>query len=120
MPQTRSSMTSKNKVGEHEFYVTVGFYDDTIAQKHLPGEVFIKIAKEGSTLAGMCDALALTISLALQHGVPWESLAIKYAHTRFEPSGEGLNGGITYTSLAAAIAATVNNILSARERLWNG
>lgn len=129
MPQTRQSMTSKNKVGDHEFYVTVGFYPDTLAQQHLPGEVFIKISKEGSTLAGMCDALALTISLALQHGVPWPILSAKYHHTRFEPSGEGMSipsptdnstpAWKIYSSLADAIADTVDCIIAARENLWS-
>ncbi len=78
----RHSLTHKFVVANHEGYLTVGLYDDGT-----PGEIFIKMSKEGSTLSGIMDALALTISLCLQYGVPLEVLVGKFTHSRFEPSG---------------------------------
>src|SRR5262249_55824769 len=66
----------------HEGYVTVGLYKDGA-----PGELFIRMAKEGSTVSGLMDSFALAVSLALQHGVPLKLLCEKFTHTRFEPSG---------------------------------
>jgi len=82
MPVERASVTHKFSVGGHEGYITVGMYDDG-----RPGEVFIKMAKEGSTLSGVMDGLALTISLGLQYGVPLRVFVDKLLNTRFEPSG---------------------------------
>lgn len=82
LPGTRQSITHKFQVGQQEGYITVGFYDDG-----RPGEVFIKIAKHGSTISGLLDTIALLTSLALQYGVPIETLARKFEFTRFEPAG---------------------------------
>ena len=75
-------MTHKFNVGGHEGYITVGLYKDG-----MPGEIFITMAKEGSTVSGLMDSFACAISIALQHGVPLKLLCEKFAHTRFEPSG---------------------------------
>jgi ribonucleoside-diphosphate reductase alpha chain len=82
LPDTRRSLTHKFSVGGHEGYITVGLYEDGS-----PGEIFITMAKEGSTLSGMADAFATAISLALQYGVPLRDLAYKFSHMRFEPAG---------------------------------
>lgn len=116
LPDTRSGFTRKEKCGNYELYVTVSFYDAGDLSS-LPGEVFVKVAKEGSVLAGMCDALATTISLALQHGVPWGILRDKYLHTRFEPSGEGQNG-VFYPSIVHAIACAVDEVIKHRQSIW--
>jgi ribonucleoside-diphosphate reductase alpha chain len=78
----RMSITHKFNVGGHEGYITVGLYQDGS-----PGELFITMAKEGSTVSGLMDSFACAVSLALQHGVPLKLLCEKFAHTRFEPSG---------------------------------
>ncbi len=82
MPVERSSVTHKFSVGGHEGYLTVGMYEDG-----RPGELFIKMSKEGSTLSGVMDGLALTVSLGLQYGVPLKVFVDKLVNTRFEPSG---------------------------------
>jgi ribonucleoside-diphosphate reductase alpha chain len=78
----RASVTHKFNVGGHEGYVTVGLYPDGSV-----GEIFITMAKEGSTVSGLMDSFACAVSIALQHGVPLKLLCEKFAHTRFEPSG---------------------------------
>jgi ribonucleoside-diphosphate reductase alpha chain len=78
----RASITHKFNVGGHEGYITVGLYPGGD-----PGEIFITIAKEGSTVSGLMDSFACAVSIALQHGVPLKLLCEKFAHTRFEPSG---------------------------------
>ena len=93
MPVERASITHKFSVGGHEGYITVGMYDDG-----RPGEVFIKMAKEGSTLSGVMDGLALTISLGLQYGVPLKVFVDKLLNTRFEPSGITPNPNIRFVS----------------------
>jgi ribonucleoside-diphosphate reductase alpha chain len=93
MPLERASVTHKFSVGGHEGYITVGMYDDG-----RPGEVFIKMAKEGSTLSGIMDGLALTISLGLQYGVPLKVFVDKLLNTRFEPSGITPNPNIRFVS----------------------
>ena len=75
-------MTHKFSVGGQEGYITVGLYDDGS-----PGEVFVKMSKQGSTVSGLMDSVAIAWSMALQHGVPVESLIAKYIDHRFEPSG---------------------------------
>jgi ribonucleoside-diphosphate reductase alpha chain len=80
--EERASITHKFNIGGHEGYITVGLYPDGE-----PGELFITMAKEGSTVSGLMDSFALTTSIALQHGVPLKLLCEKFAHTRFEPSG---------------------------------
>ena len=91
MPSERSSITHKFSIGGHEGYITVGMYETGE-----PGEIFIKMAKEGSTVSGLMDSFATAISLALQHGVPLRVLCEKFAHTRFEPSGWTGNEQIGY------------------------
>ncbi|MCG8416754.1 MAG: vitamin B12-dependent ribonucleotide reductase [Proteobacteria bacterium] len=82
LPNERSSFTHKFSVGGHEGYITVGLYEDG-----QPGEIFVRMAKEGSVIAGLMDSFATAISLALQHGVPLAVLCDKFKGTRFEPSG---------------------------------
>ena len=78
-------------MGGHEGYLTVGLYEDG-----LPGEIFITMAKEGSTVSGLMDSFATAISLALQYGVPLKVLCDKLSHTRFEPSGYTPNPDIRF------------------------
>jgi ribonucleoside-diphosphate reductase alpha chain len=82
LPDERESITHKFSIGGHEGYITVGKYEDGSA-----GEIFITMAKEGSTISGLMDSFATMTSLALQHGVPLQLLVDKFTHTRFEPSG---------------------------------
>ena len=82
LPDERMSVTHKFDVGGHEGYIIVGLYPDGE-----PGEIFITMAKEGSTVSGLMDSFACAVSIALQHGVPLKLLCEKFAHTRFEPSG---------------------------------
>jgi ribonucleoside-diphosphate reductase alpha chain len=82
LQEERMSVTHKFNIGGHEGYLTVGLYPNGE-----PGELFIKMAKEGSTVSGLMDSFALAVSIALQHGVPLKVLCEKFAHTRFEPSG---------------------------------
>lgn len=82
LPETRHSITHKFSISGHEGYLTVGLYDD-----ERPGELFIKMAKEGSTMSGLMDTIGILTSLALQYGVPIEALARKLEHQKFEPSG---------------------------------
>ncbi|MGO9088317.1 MAG: vitamin B12-dependent ribonucleotide reductase [Candidatus Sulfotelmatobacter sp.] len=91
LPEERASITHKFKVGDHEGYITVGLYPNG-----KPGELFITMAKEGSTVSGLMDSFALAASIALQHGVQLELLCEKFAHTRFEPSGWSGNPEIGY------------------------
>jgi len=89
----RQSLTHKFRVGEQEGYITVGLYEDGS-----PGEVFIKIAKEGSTVSGLTDAVALLTSIALQYGVSLDKLADKLEQTRFEPYGITANPDIPFAT----------------------
>ena len=82
MPDTRVSLTHKFEIAGHEGYITVGLYENG-----QPGELFIQMAKEGSTIGGLMDTVATLTSLSLQYGVPLESLVKKFAYQRFEPSG---------------------------------
>ncbi|MEP6645360.1 MAG: vitamin B12-dependent ribonucleotide reductase, partial [Acidobacteriaceae bacterium] len=82
LQEERASITHKFNVGGHEGYITVGLYPDGC-----PGEIFVTMAKEGSTVSGLMDSFACAVSIALQHGVPLKLLCEKFAHTRFEPSG---------------------------------
>ncbi len=83
LPDERASITHKFSIGGHEGYLTVGLYPDT----QQPGEIFIRMAKEGSSISGLMDSFATAISLALQYGVPLSTLVDKFIHSRFEPSG---------------------------------
>ena len=87
----RRAITHKFSVGAHEGYLTVGLYEDGT-----PGEIFITMAKEGSTVSGLMDSFATAVSLALQYGVPLKVLCDKLSHTRFEPSGWTPNPEIRY------------------------
>jgi ribonucleoside-diphosphate reductase alpha chain len=91
LPQERMSLTHKFNIGGHEGYITVGLYPSG-----QPGEIFVTMAKEGSTVSGLMDSFALAISMALQHGVPLKLLCEKFEHTRFEPSGWSHNPDIGY------------------------
>jgi hypothetical protein len=82
LPVERQSLTHKFDIGGHEGYITVGLHEDGT-----PGEIFLVMAKEGSTISGLMDAFATSASLGLQYGVPLETLVSKFSHTRFEPSG---------------------------------
>jgi ribonucleoside-diphosphate reductase alpha chain len=82
LPDERQAITHKFKINEHEGYLTVGLYEDG-----QPGEIFLVMAKEGSTISGLMDSFATSISIALQYGVPLQTLVNKFSHTRFEPSG---------------------------------
>lgn len=93
LPDERKSITHKFSVGGHEGYIIVGMYEEGT-----PGEIFIKMAKEGSTLSGFMDGLALSISIGLQYGVPLKALVEKLTNTRFEPSGFTENSNIRYAS----------------------
>jgi ribonucleoside-diphosphate reductase alpha chain len=91
LPDERHSLTHNFSVGGQEGYVTVGLFEDG-----LPGELFIRMAKEGSTVSGLMDSFATAVSLALQYGVPLQVLCDKFSHTRFEPSGWSGNPKIGY------------------------
>lgn len=82
LPDERNALTHKFNVGGHEGYITVGLFEDGT-----PGEIFLVMAKEGSTVSGLMDSFATAVSLTLQYGVPIKSLCKKFIHTRFEPSG---------------------------------
>jgi ribonucleoside-diphosphate reductase alpha chain len=82
LPDERQSVTHKFSIAGHEGYLTVGLYQDGA-----PGEIFLRMAKEGSTISGLMDTIATMTSIALQYGVPLKALVDKFSHTRFEPSG---------------------------------
>ncbi len=82
LPAERAAVTHKFDIAGHEGYITVGLYPEG-----QPGEIFLKMAKEGSTVSGLMDTFATSVSLALQYGVPLRDLVNKFAHVRFEPSG---------------------------------
>jgi len=91
LPSERNAMTHKFNIGGHEGYITVGMYDDG-----QPGEIFLVMAKEGSSISGLMDSFATAISLALQYGVPLKVLIDKFSHVRFEPSGHTGNQQIPF------------------------
>lgn len=82
MPETRQALTHEFNISGFKGYLTVGVYEDG-----KPGEVFVNISKEGSTVSGLLDALSIVTSFALQYGVPLEKLVGKLSHMKFEPSG---------------------------------
>src|SRR6202163_3275728 len=90
-PSERASITHKFSIGGHEGYITVGMYETGE-----PGEIFIKMAKEGSTLSGFMDGFALSVSIGLQYGVPLKALVDKFINTRFEPAGYTGHPAIPY------------------------
>jgi ribonucleoside-diphosphate reductase alpha chain len=94
LPDTRQAITHHFTIRSqdgaiHDGYITVGVYEDGF-----PGEIFVTVAKEGSTISGLMDAFATAISLALQYGVPLEAMVKKFSHMRFEPSGITTNAEI--------------------------
>ena len=91
LPDERHSITHKFDIAGHEGYITVGLYEDG-----MPGELFLTMAKEGSTISGFADAFAQAISYALQYGVPLQDLVDKFSHVRFEPSGMTRNADIRF------------------------
>jgi ribonucleoside-diphosphate reductase alpha chain len=91
LPDERQAITHKFSIAGHEGYITVGMYEDG-----KPGEVFLVMAKEGSTVSGLMDGFATSLSLALQYGVPLEAIVDKFSHTRYEPSGFTKNPEIGY------------------------
>jgi len=91
LPSTRQSVTHKFSVGGHEGYTTVGLFEDGT-----PGELFITMAKEGSTIGGLMDVIGTETSMGLQYGVPLEVFVDKFSHTRFEPSGWSSNPDIPH------------------------
>ncbi|MDZ4798700.1 MAG: vitamin B12-dependent ribonucleotide reductase [Bryobacteraceae bacterium] len=91
LPDERASITHKFSIGGHEGYITVGLFDDGT-----PGEIFITMAKEGSTISGLMDSFATTVSYALQYGVPLKFFVDKFSHVRFEPSGWTGNALVPY------------------------
>ena len=91
LPDERHSITHKFDIAGHEGYITVGLFEDG-----QPGELFLVMAKEGSTISGFADAFAQAISYALQYGVPLQVLVDKFSHARFEPSGMTRNPDIRF------------------------
>jgi ribonucleoside-diphosphate reductase alpha chain len=91
LPDERKSLTHKFDIAGHEGYITVGMYEDG-----KPGEIFVNMSKQGSTISGLMDSFATAISYALQYGVPLQFLVDKFAHMRFEPSGFTKNAQIPY------------------------
>ena len=91
LPEERAAITHKFSIGGHEGYLTVGLYDDGT-----PGELFIRMAKEGSTISGLMDSFATAISHGLQYGVPLKFFVDKFSHVRFEPSGWTGNPQVPY------------------------
>src|SRR4029077_3927377 len=91
LPDERTSITHKCAIAAHEAYITVGLYEDG-----QPGELFLTMAKEGSTISGFADAFAQAISYALQYGVQLQDLVDKFSHVRFEPAGMTKNPDIRF------------------------
>ena len=131
LPDERAAITHKFSIAGHEGYVTVGLYEDGT-----PGELFVVMAKEGSTISGLLDAFATSVSLALQYGVPLAVLADKLSHTRYEPSGftpnpdirfaksvtdyifrwlslKFLDGGTSMAAVASAVSAPATSVAAA-------
>lgn len=105
LPETRAGLTHHGQCGALDFYVTVNFYEGEDAG---PGEVFVKVAKQGSEVAGWVDGWAVTTSIALQYGVPWPVLRDKALYTRF-----GGYGDLRNPSLLHAIAAAISRLVEA-------
>ena len=93
LPDTRNAINHKFDIAGHEGYLTVGLFEDG-----QPGELFVTMAKEGSTIGGLMDSIGALSSMALQYGVPLEALVKKFAHQRFEPSGYTKNPDIRNAS----------------------
>ena len=93
LPDTRKAITHKFRIGKTKGYINVGLFEDGS-----PGEVFLHIEKEGSTLAGMTNCFAILLSIALQYGIPLKELASKFRHHRFFPDGLTENKDIPVAS----------------------
>ncbi len=93
LPSTRNSLTHKFTVDRHEGYLTIGLYPDGT-----PGEIFLKVAKEGSALSGFCQAFCRAFSLAMQHGLSIEDAVARFKGMRFEPMGPTSNPDIPQAS----------------------
>lgn len=91
LPDERQSITHKFQIGSHKGYLTVGLYEDGS-----PGEIFVAMSKDGSTMSGLLDSLATSISIGLQHGVPLRTVVDKFSHVHFDPSGFTENQNIRY------------------------
>ena len=107
MPDTRMSFTHKFEIAGHEGYITVGLFEDG-----QPGELFITMTKEGSTIGGLMDTVGTLTSIALQYGVPLESLVKKFAYQRFEPSGFTKNPDIRNATSASPITSSAGSAAS--------
>jgi len=104
LPETRRGLTLKDHCGNMEYFTTVNFFDNG-----QPAELFVRIAKEGSTVAGLIEALAITASIALQYGTPWQILYDKYLGQIFEPRDDKTS------SLVDAISKTIDRAV----KIWN-
>ncbi len=93
LPATRESVTHKFSVGNHEGYLTIGHYPDG-----RPGEIFLKMSKEGSTMSGMCQAFCRAFSLSIQHGLSLSDAVSRFKGMRFEPLGMTSNPDIPEAS----------------------
>ena len=115
LPTTRRSVTCKRDICGFEVYIHIGFYDDGTSESDAtactPGEVFIKVAKHGTEMSGVIDAFAITLSLALQYGVPWEKLRDKFTGMRF-----GLHDGVN-CSLVDGIITCIDQQIATRTAL---
>jgi ribonucleoside-diphosphate reductase alpha chain len=89
LPDDRNSITHRFEISNFVGYITVGLYEDGS-----PGELFVRMSKEGSTLSGLLDGWAITTSIALQYGVPLKAIVDKMSHMRFEPSGHSIHPAI--------------------------
>lgn len=107
LPCDRQGITEKVVACGYKTYVTVNFFCDSPD----PGEVFITIAKEGSDLAGLFDVISLTISMALQYGVPWDVLHNKYLNTRF-----GINSTEEEPSVMHSVSLSISRIIERRKQ----
>jgi ribonucleoside-diphosphate reductase alpha chain len=110
LPAERQAVTHKFSIADHEGYITVGLYEDGT-----PGEIFLKMAKEGSTVSGLMDSFATAVSMALQYGVPLKALVDKFSHARFEPSGFTGNAEIP---IAKSIMDYIFRWLASRFLSW--
>jgi len=117
LPDERRAITHKFEIAGHEGYITVGLYED-----HVPGEIFLVMAKEGSTISGFADAFAQAVSYALQYGVPLQVLVDKFSHVRFEPSGMTRNPQIRFAKSIVdyVFRWMATKFLSAEQQFWAG
>lgn len=119
LPQLRDGITKKIEFGSkatQDLYVTVNFFEanagaDDIEARCRPAEVFVKVGRTGDVVTGLVEGLSLTLSIALQYGVPWDVLATKYLDTKFGDSD------MAYSSLLDAIAKTINGIIEVRRSI---